>query len=180
VSIAQRSTKIDNSLFRDSHATGRTDDVAEVDLVEQGEHRRVHRLGVAEQLHVAGAVADDEELQLAHVAALDDAPGHRADLLVGLTGRKIPEGGPDRVDGIGLVDPERGREAESEGSDARLLQATQALAPRGQDIGLAAAPFLRSFGRVDGLGDVDLAGSAVLSHRRPPRSSRRRAVNPRA
>jgi hypothetical protein len=58
----------------------RTEPVAEVEILEPAERVGSERVLGEEQLHVAGAVAEDAERQLAVVAKLHQPPGHPNDL----------------------------------------------------------------------------------------------------
>ena len=65
------------------------DDVAEVDLVEEREGLRVELRLVADELDVPAAVAEREELELAHVPLQHDATGHGDALLFPVIRREV-------------------------------------------------------------------------------------------
>ena len=112
------------ALRADHEALG-AHDVAEVDLVQQRAARLVERGALAEELDVAGGVAQDQEGQLAHPAGQDDAPGQgRATIGLLARGQRVLELG-EEVGGVRVgVEPERER------LDPGLAQSLERVAPR--------------------------------------------------
>ena len=136
---------------RPNDVPGGADDIAEVDLLEQPVARAERRL-LAEELQVAGAIADHQERQLPVPPGQDDPSGDgRAAVRLLLVLEPVLELG-EEIRGVG-VDVEAHRER----LDAGVPQSLQRLTSRAEDLGLARQALVR----------------LELTHRRSRRSARR-------
>ena len=134
VSIAHRSAKTLISPLRVVPTRPvDADDVAEVDLVEQREQLGRQVCLARDDLQVARAVAEHEELQLADVPLQHDPAGDR-DHVVGLrVGLEAGMRGSDLRGRRRFADPEGVLERESERRHARLAEAHHRVSAAGED-----------------------------------------------
>ena len=140
--MVRRSTLIDSSPLRVVITGPRgPDDVAEIDLVEHLGGAGLEELARAEQLDVAGPVADDEKHELAEAPAQDHAARDGDDVVGDLVGTQ-PGETPMQVGRVGGgIEPERER------IEALGAKPVEALASRGEDLVLATARLIHRAAR---------------------------------